>query len=522
MFIDARSLEDGAVLEAELCIVGAGAAGITLARALAGKERRVALIESGGFDFDDETQRLYEGETVGQAFTPLSVDRLRYLGGTTNHWSGTCRPFDAIDLEARPYVPGSGWPLAAADLDGYYRRAQEICQLGPYDYAPESWRGENFAPLDLGADSPLANGLYHYSPPTRFGEAYRRDLATAPSLSVYLHANLVDIETDADARSVTGLRLACLEGPRFEARARAYVLAAGGIENARLLLNADKVETRGLGNRFDLVGRYFMDHPYLANLATILLDQRRGALAFYAPRDIRGARVAGYLCPRPEAQRQEQLPGFAIGIEPGQLPDKEFAKASLLAVLRSLRSGHVPDHLAYHVGRVFRGVEWEVEAAYHRLLHDQSALYSTNYCCECPPDPESRVTLIDATDALGMRRVKLDWRLPSDFERHVRRAHELLGQALGRSGIGRLRLDFARDGADLRGRVQNAHHHMGTTRMRSDPRQGVVDANCRVHSVANLFIAGSSVFPTYSFDNPTMTIVALSLRLADHLREVLT
>jgi choline dehydrogenase-like flavoprotein len=521
MFVDARQLDEGAIIDADICIIGAGAAGITLARELAGRRRHVALIESGGFDFDEATQSLYEGETAGQPFTPLAVDRLRYLGGTTNHWSGTCRPFDPIDVEARDYVPGSGWPFDRASLDGYYKGAQEICQLGPYDYAPEAWRSEDIAPLALGADAKLTNGLYHYSPPTRFGQAYRQDLETLPGLAVYLHANVVEIETAANASAVTGLRVASLGGPRLAARARAYVLAAGGIENPRLLLNADKVEARGLGNRYDLVGRYFMDHPYLTNLATILLDERRGSLKFYEPRDVRGARVAGYLCARPEALRAERLPGFAIGIEPGKLPDKEFAKASLMAVLRSLGSGHVPEHLAYHVGRIYRGVEWEVEATYHRLLDDQPALYSTNYCCECPPDPESRVTLTGDVDALGLRRVKLDWRLPPAFESQVRRAHELLAEALGASGIGRLHLDFAPDGADLRERVQNAHHHMGTTRMGADPRQGVVDGNCQVHGLANLYVAGSSVFPSYSFDNPTMTIVALALRLADHLEEVL-
>lgn len=156
---------------------------------------------------------------------------------------------------------------------------------------------------------------------------------------------------------------------------------------------------------------------------------------------------------------------------------------------------------------------------FDRLLHRQQTVYSTVYVCECPPDPDSRVTLTDAVDPLGLHRVELDWRLPADFSKNVLRAHELLAQELGRTGLGRVRINL--DEAEVKTATINAHHHMGTTRMHSDPKQGVVDENCRIHGMANLYVAGSSVFPTYSFDDPTLTIVALALRLADRLKQAL-
>jgi choline dehydrogenase-like flavoprotein len=516
MFLDARTLTEGTRIEADICIIGAGAAGITLARDLADGKRRIALIESGGLEFDEETQELYEGQNTGQAFTPLVADRLRYLGGTTNHWSGSCHPFDPIDFEQRPYIRSSGWPFERAALEPYYRRAQEICQLGPFSYDPKDWAEDGAAPLDLGAEARLTTSIYQYSPPTRFGEVYRQDLTNAPDLTVYLNTNVAAIETDPGAKAVTGLRLACLHGPKLHARAKLYVLAAGGIENPRLLLNANAVQKAGLGNAADLVGRYFMDHPFIPNAATVLLNQKPSALALYAGVEREGHKAAGYLYPIPAVQRREQLPAFSMGLQAGSLPDKDFAKLSAIAIWHAVRAGHWPRDLGFHIARIWRGVEWEAGSVYDRLAHAEPAAYSVNYMCECPPDPASRVTLIDDVDALGLRRVALDWRLPDDFAKTTRRAHELLAEDLGRTGLGRLRLNFA--DAELRDAVQNAHHHMGTTRMHRDPKQGVVDENCRIHDMANLYVAGSSVFPTYSFDDPTMTIVTLALRLSDHLK----
>lgn len=512
MFVDATKLPQGETIQADICIVGAGAAGITLARDMANGHRRIALFESGGLEYSDETQKLYAGESVGQDFPPLEADRLRYFGGTTNHWSGGCRPFDALDLE--------GWPFGREALDPYYRAAQKILQLGPFAYDPKEWEDGNDQPLSFGAQSRILTGIFQYSPPTRFGTVYRRDLERAEAVTVYLSANLVDIDTDEHAREVTGLQLACLKGPRFRATAKYYVLAAGGIENARLLLTSNRVQKAGLGNGNDLVGRYFMDHADVFNAATVLFNDAYPALAFYNPHTVRGQNVQGFLFASADAARREGLPPFCIGIQAGSMPDKELAKKSLLAVYHSIAEGHVPEHLGFHLVQMARGVEWAADDIYNRLRRNRPRVFSTIYSCGAPPDRDSRVTLSDATDALGVRRVRLDWRLPSDFEQSMQRAHEILGEELGRAGLGRLRINSAETGPSPMQSIENAHHHMGTTRMDRSPSQGVVDENCRVHGIANLFVAGSSVFPTYSFDNPTMTIVALALRLSDHLKQL--
>ncbi len=301
-------------------------------------------------------------------------------------------------------------------------------------------------------------------------------------------------------------------------RPELYVLATGGIENPRLLLNATTVQKPGLGNGNDLVGRYFMDHPYVPRAATVILARGPSSFDFYPRRALRGASVGGYVRATAETEQTEGLPSFGIGFEPGSLPERGYARQSLKTIVDELASGHWPDHLAYHLGQILSSVEATAGTEYYRLTRAEPAVFSTGYICECPPDRDSRVTLGEDVDALGLRRVKVDWRLPADFERHMVRAHELLAQELGRLGLGRLRMNTRETGYDAMAGLTNGYHHMGTTRMHPDPRHGVVDADCRVHGITNLFIAGSSVFPTYSFDNPTMTIVALSLRLSDHLK----
>jgi len=512
MIIDAKKLAPNFTAEAEVCIVGAGAAGITLARDLAGSNRKVVLMEGGDLSYTPESQQLYAGDVIGHSSIPLDMDRLRFFGGTTNHWSGSCSPFWQSDFE--------DWPFGLETLEPYYRRAHAICQLGPYTYNPEDWNMEQARALNFPPGSRFESGVFQYSPPTRFGSVYRDDLASSSNVTVYLNANLIDIETAESGREATSLQLACLDGKRFQARARQYVLAAGGVENARLLLSSSKVRAAGLGNEYDLVGRYFKDHPYVRAGGTIVADSARPDLWFYTQHFVGKTQIEGYIRATDEVMRTEGLPPFAIGFRPPELLTPDFGGFTLPAGLRERLSTDAANSLTYFVQRLSLDVESAWDYLHYKVWRKPPGLFTTLYICGTEPDPLSRVTLGSSVDALGMRRPVLDWRLPSDFEITMRRAHELLAEELGRMGVGRLRLESAATGHDPMQDVSNGHHQMGTTRMHRDPRQGVVDEHCRVHSLANLYIAGSSVFPSYACDNPTMTIVALALRLSDHLRSL--
>jgi choline dehydrogenase-like flavoprotein len=516
VFIDARTLPQNFLIEADVCIIGGGAAGITLARELSDGRRKVVLLESGGFEFDVGTQSLYAGEVIGVPYIPLMSDRLRFLGGSTNHWQGSCRPFDALDL--------ADWPFSFEELEPYYRRASEVCQLGLYTFDPHDWSVPEALPLALPAGSPLKNGLFVYSPPTRFGSVYRQDLQTAANLSVYLFANVLQIDGNAQASTATGLQLACLDGKRFRAHARCYVLAAGGIENVRLLLNSNRVQPAGLGNGNDLVGRYFMDHASVPGAGTLIADASRPEIGFYDHHEVRDHKIEGYFTASDTLRRAERLPPFAIGIRPTGSEAKEgVGNITLPGPLRRLLSDHAANALSFDLLRLEERLEAPVDWISGHMWRAPPGTFFTDYVCGPPSDPQSRVTLSDTVDALGMRETRLDWRLPSDFERTMYRAHELLAQELGRAGLGRMRIESAATtGQHPMQYLSQGSHHMGTTRMHTDPRSGVVDANARVHGIDNLFVAGSSVFPSFACDDPTFTIVALALRLSDHLKSLST
>lgn len=483
MFLDARGVADGSELDADVCVVGAGPAGITIARELDGTDLRVVVLESGGFAVDGATQDLARGEIAGHAYPPLESSRLRVFGGTTAHWNGWCRPLDAVDFEARPSVPGSGWPIGLRDLEPYYRRAQTLCELGPFEYGGAHWaRARGARPLGLG-DGPFETTVFQFSPPTRFGEAYRAPLAASRNVRVLLNANATAIVAGEGGRQVERVRFATLSGRRLTVRARRFVLACGGIENARLLLASRTAPGTP-------VGRYFAEHPH-SPVALAVLPANVPELYLVAL-DAGAARVRAALATTSGGPLRASMTLEPVAADPYIDHDDERERG--LAAFG--------DDLASVTGSL-EGSRFAVYALYLRT--------------EQAPNPSSRVTLADDRDALGMRRARLEWRLGELDRESAARTVALLGRTLGRLGIGRV---YSRPAADdgFWDSVAGGFHHMGTTRMGTDRRTSVVGGDCRVHGVANLYVAGSSTFATTGYANPTLTIVALALRLADALK----
>jgi choline dehydrogenase-like flavoprotein len=517
LLVDARGLQDGERIEADVCIVGAGAAGITIARALIGGGLRVAVLESGGREFTEDTQELYKGESADGRYAAPERLRLRYFGGTTNHWEGYCRPLDPIDFIARPWVPYSGWPFSRDELVPHYRRAEKICQVGPFDYASPQWSGEGRGqpfPFD---PARIATTVYRRSPPTRFGDVYGDELTKASNVAVYLQANVVEIEASANAAEVTGLRVATLTGKALRATARLYVLATGGIENARLLLVSDRAQRGGLGNGAGLVGRFFTDHAVLGSGGILPVDPFVDWRIYdFAEPDY------AVLMLSETVQRQEELVNMAITLLPIGVPPPAGV-SSMSAMLEALRHGQAPDGLVDHLRNVIGDIDAVAAAAYRKLRGRSGPvrMFQFHTRVEPVPNPENRVTLTDERDRLGLRRVRVDWR-PGLRELHsVRRAQEFLGMEAGRIGFGRAQVTIAPEQIEWPRTWTFSGHHMGTTRMHDEPRRGVVDRDGRVHGTSNLYVAGSSVFPTFGGVNPTLTIVALALRTVDHVKRVL-
>ncbi|MCP4327000.1 MAG: GMC family oxidoreductase [Alphaproteobacteria bacterium] len=518
MFLDAPDIPAATDLACDLCIVGAGAAGITLAREFIGAGWRVIVLESGGLEPEGRVQDLYRGELRDPFYEPLDATRLRYFGGTTNHWAGFCRILDAVDFRRRDGFPHSGWPFGRDELIPYYRRAHPICGLGPFAYDLADWADGDWQerlPFD---PARLVDGVYHTSAPLRFGTAYRAELERADDVEVHFNANLVDIETGPAARHADALVVATLDGGRYRVRPRHAVLAAGGIENARLLLNADRAQPGGLGNGRDLVGRYFMDHPLVFGTADLVPADPHIGLYLYGGVETPTGNIRAVTTMAEALIEGNRLPNVVIT----WTLHREFAEGahSASVIYRSLRDGSLPDDIGLHLGRVLADLDDVALTTYRKVAGAPTPLTAMTAHCrvEPVPDADSRVTLTAERDPLGLRRVRLDWRPGPAGVRALHRILEMVALEAGRTGFGRANIKLDTNDPDWPGRMRPSNHHIGTTRMDDDPSRGVVDRDSRIHGIDNLYVAGSSVFPAAGPNNPTLTIVALALRLADHLK----
>ncbi len=548
MIQDANAIEDGACLRPDVCVVGAGAAGIALALSLAGRGLQVLLLEAGTAREHAPTQALYDGEVAdARLHSPPDKYRQRRLGGSTTIWGGRCMPFDAIDFEVRSQVPHSGWPISLADLLPFYPQANALSEAGLFSYDARAALGEAAAPMIRGFDSPLVrtDGLERFSCPTDFGRRYARRLQVAPDVRVLLGANCTGIRLRSDGQSVRELAVATLAGRRFRVAARATVLASGGLETARLLLVSRDVAPAGVGNEHDVVGRYYMCH-IAGNVGTLVVHG--------TPHNVRhGYEITpeGIYCRRrlsiaQAEQRQRGLANAVARLHFPRITDPRHRNGVLSGLFLSrkfisyeygkrLQDGPPPTLGLYarHLLNVMSDPVDTTAFLAHWLtrrtlaprkfpsviLRNRSNRFSLEIHAEQSPRADSRVTLAGRQDALGLPQLRVDWRYsPGDIE-SVRRTLDLMAAEFERTAVARLDYDRGALEEDLMRFGAYGGHHLGTTRMGTDPRTSVVDADCRVHSVRNLFIAGSAVFPTASQANPTLTLIALALRLGEHLSQ---
>ncbi|HEX2530947.1 MAG TPA: GMC family oxidoreductase [Burkholderiaceae bacterium] len=533
MFIDTRRVEQGSVVDATVCIVGGGVAGITLALELDKQGIDACLLESGGFDPDNDTRDLYRGEDIGLPYLFSDGCRSRYLGGSSNCWGGWCRPLDPWDFEKRDWIPNSGWPFGLNELMPFYQRTHALLKLGPDNFDAAFWEAAikrsdvRRIPLLTGK---IRDTISQFSPPARFGKLYRKDLKKSKNLRVFLYANAVNIETDQMAKTVSRVEVATLSGRRMQVSAKQFVLATGGIENARMLLASNKVQPCGLGNGNDLVGRYFMDHPRLMSgnvhfvkawsrnkLYDIKYHYQNNAVAAH------GTRIASQLALKPEVLEQEQLLNARVWFSSVFYGE---GSAGALALYRCKQAALKKEQPGWNLGSdVATMAAHPVDTfayGFTRLFQPRSLIKGVKFqiIVEPSPDPESRVMLSPfQKDQLGMNRVRIDWRLSSQVKRTFDRTLALLADEMRCSGIAQVALDPSIEGGDWPKGLEKegTWHHMGTTRMHDSPKQGVVDRHCLVHGMTNLYVAGSSVFPTAGANFPTITIAALTLRLAEHL-----
>jgi len=544
MHIDARSIQQDEVITADLCIAGAGVAGVTLAREFIQSEASVVLLESGGVCPDRQMQGLLWGENIGHAYYPLDNARSSGFGGSAHKWmiclpenrlGARLHPLDEIDFLERSWVPDSGWPFNRAHLDPYYRRAQAVCLSGKYRYDAADW--EESAKPRLPFDSrKVETAIFHFLDRRAFVRDYLDHIKGSNAVRLLTHATLLEIESGSNRREISGFRIGTPCGNRFRVVARHYILSLGAVECAHTLLLSQKERTAGIGNQHDLVGRYFMEHPHLWSgrwIPSPQLDLKK--LGLYRLHSSKGTPIMGKLTTTQDVQREAKLLNYCVSIHPkvrrytrDVVPSWPIDNWPLLkpngdgpvqAVESQVKRSISPERLKSAVTKQLR------EAGYHLLggmlerYRRESVVFTLNHMSEQAPNPDSRVLLSDEKDFFGRNRVRLDWRLSEMDLQSIIASQEIIDAELRRIGAGRLEID--RDTERVEQGIHGGWHHMGTTRMHRDPRKGVVDPNSKVHETANLYIAGPSVFPTGGYANPILTTVALAIRLADHLKVAL-
>jgi len=531
--LDLRELEVQNPLESDLCIVGSGPAGITIAREFANTSIKVLVLESGGKTEEVDTQSLYDIESVG---VPRMMEqrqvRNRILGGSSHTWYGRCAPLEKIDYEIRDWVPYSGWPISSKDLHEYELRASEILGLGSHEYGEELRDRFNLAPKQSLNPTLLRDQFWQYSKVSetdrqvpRFGQ--HRLPQDAANIDILLHANVTHLYTNSDGSRVEFLDASTLEGKQVQVKAKCFVLCCGGIENSRLLLASNRQRSSGLGNERDMVGRFLMDHPGTAigqfkSLQDIYKVNRYFGERWYYNEQGKQFYDHG-IALSTEVQEKEGLLNCAAFLLPSE--DAGNPWDAIKAAKSDLKENISPyASLAAAVQKTVAHPRRFAKGLSRQLIDKRPPVKASCLYClvEQQPNPHSRVELSAQKDRIGMPISKINWQINQQEVTTVERLGELIATEFRRIGLPQPVLyKHNHELEQFQLKFVDRAHPTGTTRMSATPSSGAVDDNCKLHSVDGLYVAGSSVFPTSSHVNPTLDILALAIRLADHIKVIL-
>jgi choline dehydrogenase-like flavoprotein len=510
MHTDARQLENGSLIEGDLCIIGAGAAGISIALEWNNTPFKVILLEGGGFDYDPKMQASFNGKYIGQKYFQLNSTRLHQFGGTTALWGGFCSTFDEIDFKKREWVEHSGWPFEKKELDPYYLRAERILELPDYSFDLDENLKRNPEIYSIPFDTQKVwNKLWKFSPPTRFGQVYRKDIVNSKNIHLYTYAKATNIITNEGLNKIEKVIVKNYSNKSHVVKAKKFVLACGAIQNARMLLASNSQQPSGLGNQNDNVGRYFMEHLEMLNSAELWFQEKIDVDLYLFSR----SRIRAELAISENAQMKHKILNGTAGFR--RLAPSRFSDRSKEWGIDANGKPREKTILEKIKNRILIFNEKRIKNI------DNAYLLATRI--EQSPNPDSRVTISDELDLFGVPLVELNWQLSVIDKRSIQQMYHIIGTEFGALGLARVKLmDWLTESSFDKwpDSTTGGWHHMGTTKMSENPVYGVVDSNCKVHGISNLYIAGSSCFPTAGSVNPTLTLVALCIRLSDHLKHL--
>jgi len=527
MLINSSDLKEGSVIETEICIIGSGAAGLSIASEFKGTNRSIAILESGAPDFQKEVQALNKVTCTGRNVKATS--RFRQFGGSTTAWSGKWLPLNQYDFKAKPWIAYSGWPIEYSDMTRYYQRAADMHQ-GPniksyFDEWPHDASASQKTDAELLPVSVYWLDVYNLDFSLTVGSFIEHD----EHIDLYFSLTAVNISLNQDHDRVTYIEAITKNQRKIRIKASQFIVATGGIENARLLLASNTQMQEGIGNHNDNVGRFFMDHPK-GNVARVDLH---GSGSFPTCMGIEGKgngthrRDIGIRLREDLVASNKSVNSYMVWRPQTEHPPSASLRQLFSNLLLLRRS---PTNWKIYVDILKSLIKLEKINFFlvisHRILvklglrSKAPKKFNLNYHIEQSPSPENRVTLSNELDMNGQPLAALHWTVSDIEATSVEQLHDEVISLLKQKECGKL---IWKDGTrpDFKNiPLGDSSHHMGTTRMGHDEATSVVDNNCKVYGTQNLFIAGSSVFPTSGYANPTFTLVALAIRLADHLKEL--
>ncbi len=553
MLIDARTLPDGETLTATVCIVGAGPAGIAIARSLAAASIEVLLVEAGGFKPESEIEALSKGEVApGSPHAPLHLYRRRVIGGASYVWGGRCTPLDPIDFETRSWIPHSGWPLTRAELQPWYEQANPFVDAGRFDYTVEGSLAGRGAFIEGFASPALhTNRIERFSKPTNIGRHYREELVKSAKVRLVHHALCTGVKLHHAAGKTEMLELRTLAGTRLAVKAEVFVLALGTLETVRLMLASNDVMRDGIGNHSGWLGRSYLTHIE-GTLGELRFTPADRPVIWGYEKSTDGIYVRRRFAVSEAAQERHGVANGIVRLNHPSVVDPAHGQG-ILSAAYFVKNLLVPEYR--------RRIAWTDRRTAERLaamgrtrlfgrhalnmlkdllkvatfgpwwlwvrnlqrrqmpslvLPSRSGRYPLDFNFEQAPNPESRIGLVTSRDRFDVPQLRVDWRM-REVDRHTILATlELFRDAVAATGCATFTYDpeTALDQFTAIG-----GHQMSGARMAADPKLGVVDSQCRVHGVDNLYLAGNQIFSTVGYANPTLTTVALALRLAGHLAD---
>ena len=524
MLIDGSSLNERVELSADICICGGGVAGLVLAKELAAKFHKVIVLESGGESYTQEAQDLYAPSVANKSFYPdPSYSRLRFLGGASNHWENNTSPLDPIDFERRPWIPNSGWPIRFKDLEKYYSVAERYCGVKGNGYDTAFWVNKLGYKDWMAGSSVLETGMAKAAvPATRFYAEYGDSLKVSSHVQIVTFANVVDVDFEKETETISTAYFETKPGLRHQVNAKAFVMCFGGIENARMLLTFNEKYNNLIGNRFDNIGRYFMDHPTVR--AAQFYPHTHTDLDLYTGGPIGDLVVKGFFKIKEEILSQNEISNIRMPLQPATEYEMSDGISSHHIMADAFSEGELPDNFGTHILNYIKDFDMVAEAISRKAFNTrlfESANEMTGYqfamMLEQTPHRDNRIRLGDKRDPYGLRRVEIDWEFKKDDQERMWRALELTAIEVGALSLGRVRVLKERAERLMGDQLGYGHHHMGTTRMSERYEEGVVDSHQKVFGTNNLYVAGSSVFSTGGHVPPTLTIVAMTVRLAEIL-----